>query len=150
MSYTLQPATLRDALTLNARLTGADRQELRAGGHEPLESIIWGLEHSMRPTSVFDREGRLAGIAGTVPQDSDFLVGSPWLLTTDSAGTEPLSFVKQAQAWVDGQITHYRILRNEVYKHNMKHVRLLRILGFTVDEPKLPTQQFLPFRLLQA
>lgn len=150
MSYTLQRATLKDALLLNARLTVADRQELHAGDHVPLESIIWGLEHSLRPLSIFDKEGRLAAIAGVVPQDRHFFEGAPWMLTTDSAGTEPIAFVKQAQEWVDTQSSQFKVLRNEVYKHNMKHVRLLRILGFTVDEPKLPTQQFLPFRLFRS
>ena len=143
MAYTLHPATLNDALTLNAGLTKADRDELRAGEHEPLESIIWGIKHSLRPLAIFDKDRHLAAIAGVVPQDRFFLVGAPWMLTTRFTRTEPVAFVKQSQEWVDGQLSHYKVLQNTVWRNNSDHIRLLRHLGFSVLWH--PTNEFFEF-----
>ena len=153
MAYTIRPATLNDALTLKAGLAPADAAELQASQVLPLDAITASLRDSLRPVSVFDKNGRLAAIAGVVPMDARSQVGAPWMLTTRFANTEPVAFVKQAKAWVDEQLHQYLVLAHQVYVFNTQHIKLLQILGFKVDPPKnrpasllfLPFAQFSPY-----
>jgi hypothetical protein len=67
------------------------------------------------------------------------------MLSTDACKTEPLAFIKQARPWIREQLEAYGTLRHEVYRHNHAHIKLLRLLGFTVESPRHASQLFLPF-----
>lgn len=150
MSYIIDPATVQDGITLFYGLIPADREELEAITMDPLSGLLQGIKDSLRPVSIFDRERRLAAIAGVVPMDGHTEVGAPWMLSTAFARTEPHAFVKQAREWVEEELLQYDLLRHEVYRHNRSHIRLIRMLGFTVDKPSHGSQLFLPFYQTRA
>jgi hypothetical protein len=148
VSYTILPATIGDAIFLNAYLCEADLEELRVAKVQPLAAITRGICDSRAPVAIFDKHRDIAAIAGVVEIPSeDGIWGSPWMLSTDAAKTEPVAFVRQARQWVREELSLYGRLAHEVYRHNHSHIRLLRLLGFTVEEPKAdhPFQLFLPF-----
>lgn len=143
MSYTIRPATTDDAIRLHAYLCEADKEELAVTQQQPLEAITRGVFDSADPVSIWDKHGHIAAIAGVVPVSGQF--GSPWMLSTDASKTEPVAFVKQARHWVRWELGIYGHLAHEVYRHNHAHIKLLKLLGFTVEEPRHPLQLFLPF-----
>jgi hypothetical protein len=147
--YTLTPATIDHAIQLHAYICDADREELRVTQSQPLEAICRGIFDSANPVSIWDKHGHIAAIAGVVPVDVSEApgYGSPWMLSTDAAKTQPVAFVRQARQWVQEELKTWGILAHQVYRHNHDHIRLLRLLGFQVEEPKAdhPLQLFLPF-----
>jgi hypothetical protein len=132
-----------DGIVLNYNLSLNDKEEIKASQLEPLRAICFGIMDSDRPVAIFDREGTLAAIAGVVPVTDD--IGAPWMLSTPAAKTEPRAFVRQARAWVNEQLDTYQLLQHKVYRHNHAHIKLLRLLGFTIEEPRSSTQLFLDF-----
>jgi hypothetical protein len=143
MTYTIIPATTDHGILLNVSLCEADREELAASQAQPLGAVMHGIFDSVAPVTILDKHGSIAAIAGVV-HVSDAL-GAPWMLSTDATKTEPLAFVRQAREWVDQQLTTYERLAHQVYRHNHNHIRLLKLLGFEVEEPRHSSQLFLPF-----
>lgn len=145
MSYLIRPATIHDAIQLHVYLTEDDKEELRVSQAQPLEAITRGVFDSRSPVAILDRHGKIAAIAGVVPVG--LFEGAPWMLSTDAAKTEPLAFVRQARRWVKEELKIYNRLQHQVYRHNESHIRLLKLLGFTVEPPMddYPLQLFLPF-----
>lgn len=143
MSYTLRSADLVDAHALFFGLSTPDREELEVSKVRPFEAIWRGIQASTDPLAIYDKHNRIAAIAGVV-RVSDAL-GSPWMLSTEAAKTEPIAFVKQAREWVESQLAIYPTLAHQVYRHNYPHIKLLRLLGFEVESPTSPLQLFLPF-----
>lgn len=148
MSYTIIPATIDHAIRLHAFLSEDDREELRVTQSQPLEAITRGVFDSDAPVAIFDRHGAIAAIAGvvTVPTEGGRF-GAPWMLSTDAAKTEPMAFVRQAREWVENKLEAYGLLQHQVYRYNTSHIKLLKLLGFKVEEPRedYPLQLFLPF-----
>lgn len=143
MTYLLRPATVSDGVLLRCNLSKADAEELQVNQTEPLRAICLGILDSDAPVSIWDRKGDLAAIAGVVPVTDD--IGAPWMLSTPAVKTEPQAFVRQARAWVNEQLDTYQLLQHKVYRHNHAHIKLLRLLGFTIVEPTSSTQLFLAF-----
>lgn len=142
MSYTIVPARVHHAALLHGQLSKADREELAVTQSIPLEAICRGIKDSEYPVAVLDKHGDIAAIAGVVPIIDG---GAPWMLSTDAAKTEPLAFVRQAQEWVCKELGYWTTLKHHVYRHNHSHIRLLKLLGFKVEEPRHSSQLFLPF-----
>lgn len=147
MSYTIRPATVDDAIRLHVCLSEDDKEELRVCQVQPLEAITRGVFDSASPVSIWDKHGKIAAIAGVVPVfvGEDGSYGAPWMLSTDAAKTEPVAFVKQAREWVENELEIYGLLQHKVYRHNESHIKLLKLIGFTVEKPRHPLQPFLPF-----
>jgi len=143
VTYTIIPATTDHGILLNVSLCEADRKELAASQAQPLGAVMHGIFDSVAPVTILDKHGSIAAIAGVV-HVSDAL-GAPWMLSTDATKTEPLAFVRQAREWVDHQLTAYERLAHQVYRYNHDHIRLLKLLGFKVGEPKNRSHLFLPF-----
>ena len=143
MTYTIIPSTTDHGILLNVSLCEADREELAASQAQPLGAVMRGIFDSVAPVTILDKHGNIAAIAGVV-HVSDVL-GAPWMLSTDATKTYPLAFVRQAREWVDQQLTTYERLAHQVYRYNHDHIRLLKLLGFKVGEPKNHSQLFLPF-----
>lgn len=142
MSYTIVPARAHHAALLHGQLSKADREELAVAQITPIVAICRGIRDSASPVAIFDKHGYIAAIAGVVPILDG---GAPWMLSSDAAKTEPLAFVRQAQEWVREEETYYTLLKHQVYRHNHSHIRLLKLLGFKVEEPRHSSQLFLPF-----
>jgi len=143
VTYTIIPATTDHGILLNVSLCEADREELAVSQAQPLGAVMRGIFDSVAPVTILDKHGNIAAIAGVV-HVSDVL-GAPWMLSTDATKTEPLTFVRQAREWVDQQLTTYERLAHRVYRYNHDHIRLLKLLGFKVGEPKNHSHLFLPF-----
>ena len=143
MTYTIVPATADHGILLNVSLCAADLEELAASQAQPLGAVMHGIFDSVAPVAILDKRGSIAAIAGVV-RVSDAL-GAPWMLSTDATKTEPLAFVRQAREWVQAELAIYGKLAHQVYRHNHDHIRLLKLLGFEVEEPSHRSQLFLPF-----
>lgn len=150
MAYTIKPAVLDDAKHLQWILTQADREEIQVSQTTPLSALVSGIRNSDRPVAVWDKFNRLAAVAGVIPQDPYGITGAPWMLSSKFAGTEPLAFVRQAKQWVADEEEYFQVLQHQVYRHNIRHVRLLKLLGFKIYEPRIGSQLFLRFEKLCA
>lgn len=89
--------------------------------------------------SIFSRtalvDGKVAacwGLSGVVLGD----VGNPWLLTgTECNRVSPLVFARIYKQEIQEMLTHFDVLENWVDSAYTKSVRLLQLIGFTLDDP---------------
>lgn len=80
-------------------------------------------------------DGKVAacwGLGGVVLGD----IGHPWLLTgTVCNAVSPITFARIYKEQVQEMLTHFDILENWVDSGYTKSVRLLKLIGFTLDDP---------------
>lgn len=72
-------------------------------------------------------------------------IGSIGMLATNNIEKEIKSFLIQGKIWVDKQLKKYKTLVNFVYSENIKAIKWLKWLGFTVEEKQGVGDWFLKF-----
>lgn len=84
-------------------------------------------------TGLIDgRVGAIWGLGGVLLGE----VGRPWLLTGSAVKEiSPLTFARIYAQEVQEMLGHFPVLENWVDASYTKSVRLLKIIGFTLDEP---------------
>jgi hypothetical protein len=120
--FRIRPATLDDVPEIALNLRSDDLNEIVEGiGFNPVLSISIGILTD--DAIVFDApDGKAAGVAGV---DAS---GCIWMHCTNRTSQYPISFVKQARAWVDS--LPHTILYNYADIRNISHLKLLKHLGF--------------------
>ena len=104
-----------------------DKAEVEGMGHQ-LIHIPFGVLASDHPTYFYDDEGSPAGIAGIVRLSPT--EGQIWMLCTPLITTKPITFVRQAKAWLKSVEQDYQLLWNLADARNHVHHKLLKHLGF--------------------
>jgi hypothetical protein len=133
-SYWIVPATRDHVYAMADLLRRADMEELAAAGLSAKRALWRGFRRSLWPKTAFI-DGRIAAMWGldtTAIGDH----GAPWLLTTDTIELMPLAFIKEAKEEVRMMLQKCRVLENHVLASYTQAVRLVQILGFTVDPPQ--------------
>lgn len=123
MSKDTHELTLEAAKYVASRLLPEDLRELEEGyGYTSLEmaleapSLGSGVSFTMP-------NGETAGIGGVTPNHK------VWMLCTDAVLTHPIAFVRLAKSYLHSLDNPY--LWNYVDKRNVRHIKLLKYLGFT-------------------
>lgn len=145
----IRPAQPEDIGLLLENIRQADLDELTAshGEYADLEAIlINGLERSGEHAWTMFIDGQLALIGGVAPGGSLIggSVGIPWMLGTNviRAGT----LTRAAMRYFAQVKEIYPELSNYVDARNVKAIRWIRRMGFTVEEkPTLAGPNRMPF-----
>jgi hypothetical protein len=141
MSKFIRTATYADCCELASNLRAEDLREVEGLGHSRF-AIPLSLGFSESAVSFFGKNGSLAGVAGIVRQSDD--IGAIWMLCTPVVQKYPVTFVREAVAWVDS-IKGYKLLWNIVDQRNTIHLKLLKKLGFKAIKQLNLGPQFLPY-----
>lgn len=120
-------------------LRPGDAAELAGSGHSARKSLYRGYRNSILCRTAFvDGDiaamwGLAVGLRPGVSPLSDLAV--PWLLTSAAAARVPLSFLRVAKRELALMRQHRRRLESFVAADYAQAVKLLRVLGFTVERP---------------
>lgn len=139
------PATADHAWILGRGLRAADVREVGCLGQMPHAAVFWSYRRALiRKTALVD--GEVAAMWGVVGAPLG-MVGTPWLLTGPaSERVSALTFARIYQAEALGMLRLFPKLENYVDASYTGAVRLLKLAGFTLDEPKPYGLTQSPFR----
>lgn len=133
------PATLEHARIIGETLRPQDRAEIEAVGLEPeVEPTATLLASSISRSGVLD--GRVAAMWGVVKIADGW--GKPWFLTGEAFCTvPPLRFARIYRGQVAEFLAQFSVLENWVDARYEESIRLLKMTGFSLDDPA-PYGQF--------
>jgi hypothetical protein len=135
--------TCWDTAYLARHMRQADIDEAIAfSGEPPHQAIVSSLELASHSWMAL-RDGRPAAVFGCTPVADG--VGMPWFLGTDAASGDPASMTRFGRAVIADMLKTYRHLINFVDARNVKAVRWLRFMGFTIGDPEPQGVLGLPF-----
>jgi hypothetical protein len=136
--YEIVPAEVEHVYLLAEKLRPRDEAEIRAVGVKPRRAIYRAFRNSvMCKTAFIDGEiaamwGLCVGLRPGVSPLSD--LGVPWLHTSAAVERLPVSFVKVAKQELALMRAARRRLESFVDADYPQAVKLLRVLGFTVEK----------------
>lgn len=129
------PMEAKHVRMLADNIRRADMDEILAVGFTPYKATLSSYRASLIPQAAFIN-GKLSavwGVCGNPLGDE----GHPWLLTTDEVyNISALRFAKIYQRECAKMLRIFPILTNYVDSRYTSAIRLLNIIGFTVDEPE--------------
>lgn len=134
----IHPGTATTTLELATLLHPADAAELAAAGQH-VGAVLEGVQ------MLELRQGEdLVCAFGVQPGDG---YGIPWMLCTDAVDRVPRRAMAQvSREVVDGWKASHDMLMNLVHARNLRAIRFVQWLGFTVeDEPVGPGGEFFAF-----
>lgn len=140
------PMEKKHVFMLCQRIREADVSEIQAIGFTPYKAILKSYRYSLVPKTAFI-DGNIAacwGVCGSPLHE----IGQPWLMTTDQVyKISPLKFAKIYQREVRRMLRIFSKLENYVDSKYPSAVRLLDIIGFTIEpaEPYLNGAMFHKF-----
>jgi hypothetical protein len=145
VDLTIEPATVALAMGMAPMMREADVAEVRAAGNlSPQEALEASVRWSSQSYAArFD--GELACIFGVGYASFLSGVGIPWLLGTSLLLRYPHAFHRASQAFVAAWLEEFTSLEQMVDVRNVRSLRWLRHLGFTVDAPRLWGYERRPF-----
>jgi len=122
-----RPATYKDGLLVLNSIRPEDKAEVEGMGLQMVH-VPFGVLVSEHATYFYDDDGSPAGIAGIVRLSAT--EGQIWMLCTPLITTKPITFVRQAKAWLRDVEKNYSLLWNLADARNLVHHKLLKHLGF--------------------
>lgn len=132
---TLRKPHHRDIAELGTRMRPADVAELAACDHfDPLKVV----ERSVNASPICYAalcDGEVLCIFGVAPLRPYLLLedrGAPWLLATPAFERHSRSLIALTPAYIQQMLGAYPKLENFVHAENLRAVRWLRRLGFTL------------------
>ncbi|MGU3629837.1 hypothetical protein [Comamonas sp. C24C] len=138
-----------DAGRLVSDMREADRAEVEAcSGPDVLAAISASIARTGEPFAV-ESDGQLLAVGGVVPISLLSGQGSPWLLGTTALDLFPGRLTRGAKTYLSRMQTEYPHLLNYVDARNVRSVRWLRRLGFTVHPAEPYGIAGLPFHLFE-
>lgn len=139
-AVTVVPAEVSHVYALAPALRWRDAAEIAASGHTPKQSLYRGFRNSLMCKTAFVGAdiaamwGLCVAFRPGVSPLGD--LGVPWLLTSAAAERCPVSFLRIARRELAAMKQQRRRLESFVAADYAQAVKLLHILGFTVEEPK--------------
>lgn len=129
------PMAVDHIYELARNLREGDRMECAALGYSPQEIIRKSFYTAMiRKTVLIDGKiGASWGLSGTLLG----AIGHPWLLTTREVEKHYFKMVSLYADQVQEMLAVYPKLENVCLASYTKSLRLLKIVGFTVEDPHI-------------
>jgi hypothetical protein len=140
LPYRIVPAEIGHVYALAECLRERDRAEIICAGYSVKKALYRAFRNSIlcRTAFVGDHIAAMWGLGvGLRPGVSPLSdLGVPWLHTSAAVERVPVSFVKVARAELSTMCANRRRLESFVAADYPQAVRLLRLLGFTVEHPQ--------------
>jgi hypothetical protein len=139
-AYTIVPAEISHVYALAKVLRPRDAKEIADVGISPKKALYRAFRNSVMCKTAFIGDdiaamwGLCVGLRPGVSPLSD--LGVPWLHTSGAVERIPVSFVKVAKAELALMRASRRRLESFVAADYPQAVKLLRVLGFTVERPE--------------
>ena len=120
----IKQCTPQLALEVGENLRKEDKREVEEtiGLHAPV-AVLESYYNSAFSVYFTSPHGKAVGVAGVTPQNVI------WMLCTDEGDNHPHTFVREAKRWINSLANPY--LYNHADMRNEKHIKLLKLLGFT-------------------
>ena len=147
----LRSASVEDAALLARTLRPADRDEVIATvGPDGIERAIVRSILLSTDAKAAEADGELVALLGVAPISLLGGIGAPWFLGTPRVDRLPGALTRGARRYLaEIMAADYPVLRNHVDARNVRSVRWLQRLGFTIH----PAEPFgvagLPFHLFE-
>lgn len=132
--YVLTDATAMHLRELAQTMRPADRSEVTQAGMTVRKALYRGVRRSVwARTALID--GHVAAVWGLAVASQGLLgaTAAPWLLTSALIEAIPVSFFRVARAEVARMRKTYPVLENYVAADYPQAVKMLKLLGFTLD-----------------
>lgn len=131
MQYWVRP-TEKDCYLIAANMRKADRLEVEACGHTPLDGLLLGLEQSEVCYTLVNPEGESIAMVGVVPSNDWEHFGSIWLLGTPGIEEYGYRFLRNSKVLLQELYdkTGCEAFYNYTHKDNVVHHKWLKWLGF--------------------
>jgi len=114
----------------------ADRIEVAAShGYSPIVALRFGVERSKLCSVALINDVPCA-VFGLVVENIATGLGVPWLLGTDLIFKHKREFIKHTRVGVDEMLELCPRLENMVHCENLKSIRWLVSMGFTMSDPE--------------
>lgn len=130
----LRPTTASDCRTLGQSLRACDRKEIALGsGNDPTTVLFNAWRASVICDTIETSDRQIAGIWGIVPLPRN--AGSIWMLGSPALEDIPTSFLRESRRTIASVSKSFPTLLCAPWRGNELHLRWLRWLGFTLDDP---------------
>ena len=129
---------LADVAALVANLRPLDAQELTAASGEDLHNSVRRALHISPHRWAIEADGELVILGGVVPVSILGGVGSPWMLGTTTMDRLPGALTRVGMHYRDVAKSLFPELVNYVDARNVKAIRWLKRLGFTMSDTPVP------------
>lgn len=137
-NVSLRPVTPDDVLALAAGMRFLDRQELEAShSGDILSAVQRAVDISTRCWAVYVGDV-LVMLGGVAPISMLGGIGSPWMLGTEALERVPGALTRVGVQYLQVVLGVYPELLNYVDARNVKSIRWLRRLGFTISDEPIP------------
>ena len=118
------------------RMREADFVECRAMGYSPKQALREGLTaSSLCLTALLD--GRPEAMVGLVVTNALGGEGTPWMLGTEAIYDHPRTMLHWGPRFVAAMLDSTPALSNLVAVDNVRAIRFLRRLGFSIGEDRI-------------
>ena len=139
LNYSIRYSRYDDVDFIAENMRESDREELKAAGLTPTQSLHDGFSKSavcmtgevLNPENLKMEPAVMFGVASFQPH-----VGNPWMLCTDAISGLGLTIVKEARRWVSAMAETYPLLTNHVHGKNEFARRWIEVMGFDFPEEK--------------
>lgn len=128
----LVAARLTHCGPISSRMREADRVECAALGRTPKEAVRLGLVSSIDPVAVL-ADGQPAAVFGVMPVSMISGEGVVWLLGTERFYDCRRAMLRIGPQIIAGMMRDFRSVSNIVSTDNVRAIRFLRWLGFSVS-----------------
>lgn len=128
------PTIPQHVLELRSTLREEDASEICKFGLPIRKALYRSFRNAIfcRTGLVDGRVAAIWGLGGIILGET----GHPWLLTgTACDSVNPLTFARIYKREIEEMLTHFPVLTNWVDSTYTKSVRLLELIGFTLDDP---------------
>lgn len=131
--WQVKPAAYAEVNRLAHRMRAADVREVEAVGSTPKRALVRGLKGSTLVWTAW-LDGRPVAMFGVAPLNVMTGRGSIWMLGTDEVPKGARELLRQGPAFLAGMHAEFPRLENAVAADNLAAIRLLRALGFAIED----------------
>ena len=110
-----------------------DREELKALGTIPEESVTQSFLFSDKVYSILDDKNNTIAMYGVTKYNNDVCV--IWLLASNLINEHKMYFLRNCKKYFYKMVKKYKIAINSVYFKNTLHIKWLKWLGAVFSKP---------------
>lgn len=127
-------STPRDIMEMEQVLRDQDRREIEITGYNVANALAASYQHALLKRTAFV-DGEIAAMWGVcgIPLS---MVGQPYLVTSQAVeNVSPLTFARYYKREIPEMLRLFPVLENYVDADYDGAIRMLKIAGFTLDNP---------------